>query len=136
MTIAHRLHRLWRDTRGIAAVEFAFVAPLMVLFVIAIMEMGRLFLIHNAMTFAADEAARTAMVRKTITKTELEALTRSYAAALEPERTTVNVTITTYDDGWRTNISVQYQFRLMVSVLGLGQFNMVRSAKVNRRDSF
>jgi Flp pilus assembly protein TadG len=136
MEPASLFRRLWRDARGIAAVEFAFVAPVMVLFIIAVMEMGRLFLIHNAMTYAADEAARTAMVRKVITKSELEALTKSYAAALEPERTTVNVTIEPYDDGWRTNISVQYQFHLMVSVVGLGQFNMVRSARVNRRDSF
>jgi Flp pilus assembly protein TadG len=136
MEPASLFRRLWRDARGIAAVEFAFVAPVMVLFIIAVMEMGRLFLIHNAMTYAADEAARTAMVRKVITKSELEALTKSYAAVLEPERTTVNVTIEPYDDGWRTNISVQYQFHLMVSVVGLGQFNMVRSARVNRRDSF
>jgi Flp pilus assembly protein TadG len=136
MEPASLFRRLWRDARGIAAVEFAFVAPVMVLFIIAVMEMGRLFLIHNAMTYAADEAARTAMVRKVITKAELETLTKSYAAALEPERTTVNVTIEPYDDGWRTNISVQYQFRLMVNVVGLGQFDMVRSARVNRRDSF
>jgi Flp pilus assembly protein TadG len=136
MKIIRTLRRLAKDARGIAAVEFAFVAPVMMLFIIAIMEMARLFLIHNAMTFAADETARAAMVRKTVTIAELETLAKSFASTLEPERTLVTVTVQPHADGWYTNISIQYEFRLMVSLLGLGEFDMVRNARVNRRDSF
>ena len=131
-----RLRHLFRDSRGSAAVEFAFVAPIMMAFLIGMVEMGRLFLIHNAMSFAVDETARTAMVRKTITKLELETLAKSFATVLEPERTNVTVTVTPYDDGWRTNVSLQYEFHLMVSFLGLGAFDMERRAQVTRRDSF
>jgi hypothetical protein len=46
------------------------------------------------------------------------------------------VTVQPHADGWYTNISIQYEFRLMVSLLGLGEFDMVRNARVNRRDSF
>jgi Flp pilus assembly protein TadG len=134
--IMRRLRHLFRNSRGSAAVEFAFVAPIMMAFLIGMVEMGRLFLIHNAMTFAVDESARAAMVRKTISKPELEALTRSFASILEPERTNVTITVTPYDDGWRTNVSLHYEFHLMVSFLGLGAFDMERRAQVTRRDSF
>jgi Flp pilus assembly protein TadG len=131
-----RLLHFLRDRRGTAAVEFAFVAPVMMAFLIGMVEMGRLFLIHNAMTFAVDETARTAMVRKTITETELETLAKSFATVLDSDRTNVTVTITPYVDGWRTNVSMQYEFHLMVSFLGLGEFPMERRAQVTRRDSF
>lgn len=130
------LRRLYRNVSGIAAVEFAFVAPLMMVFLLGMIELGRLFLIHNALTFAADEAARAAMVHQTMTPAELEALARSYAVGLEAGQTTFTVTIQNYGDGQLTNVSIRYQFQFMVNLFGLGQFAMERSARVNRRISF
>ena len=130
------LRQIAKDVQGLAAVEFAFVAPVMVLFVVAVMEIGRLFLVHNAMTFAVDETARAAMVRKTPTATELSNLARTYAPMLESNRTTVAVNFQQHDNGRYTDISMTYQFHLMVNVVDLAQFNLVRSVRVNRRDSF
>jgi Flp pilus assembly protein TadG len=56
---AHR--RVGRDERrGVAVVEFALVAPLMVLLVLGMLECGRLFLVRQTLIVAAREGARVA----------------------------------------------------------------------------
>jgi len=108
----------------------------MIALLLGIVELGRLFLVYNALTFAADEAARTAMIRKTITTAEIESLARSFGPNFTPATTTVQVSVEPYADGWRTNISMQYNYRLMVDLFGVGEFPLQRSVQVNRRDSF
>jgi len=136
MSAIAAFRRLHLNVSGIAAVEFAFVAPLMMAFLLGMIELGRLFLIHNALTFATDEAARAAMIHQTISSAELETLARSYAVGLDADLTTVTVTVQNYADGRLTNVSISYQFRLMTSFFSLGEFTMERSARVNRRQSF
>ena len=54
--IAKKRHR-----RGAAAVEFAAVAPIMILFMFGIVELGRMLMIKNALTHASREGARLAV---------------------------------------------------------------------------
>ncbi|MFG0289635.1 MAG: TadE/TadG family type IV pilus assembly protein [Rhodopirellula sp. JB044] len=49
------------DRRGAAAVEFAVVAPIMILFMFGTVEIGRLMMIKNAATHASREGARIAV---------------------------------------------------------------------------
>jgi Flp pilus assembly protein TadG len=51
-----------RDRRGVAAVEFAFVAPIFFLILVAAFEFGRLNVMRHTADNAAYEAARHAMV--------------------------------------------------------------------------
>lgn len=51
-----------RDTRGAVAVEFALTVPFFLIFVIALIDFGRLFWIKSSMQFAVEETARYAMV--------------------------------------------------------------------------
>ena len=61
------LGRLWRDSSGAAATEFALVLVPMLAIFFGIMMLGSLFFIHNDMMNAAREAARRMSVDETIT---------------------------------------------------------------------
>lgn len=50
--------------RGVAAVEFAIVAPILFLFVLAIVEVGRLMVVQQLITNASREGARQAVVQE------------------------------------------------------------------------
>lgn len=49
-----------KKRRGAAAVEFALIAPLMIMFTFGMIEMGRLMMVKNAATQATREGARAA----------------------------------------------------------------------------
>lgn len=48
--------------RGVAAVEFALVAPLLALFVLGMFEMGRALMVKETLSIAARKACRTAIL--------------------------------------------------------------------------
>ena len=56
------------ERRAAAAVEFALVAPVMLLFVFGLIELGRMMMVHNAATHASREAARLAIRPTTISE--------------------------------------------------------------------
>lgn len=59
----HRLRRVMRrDCRGVAAVEFAVLAPVMILLLAGSVELGRLAMINSALETAVATAARAARV--------------------------------------------------------------------------
>lgn len=66
-----------RGERGATAVEFALVAPVFLLFVLGIIDLGRLFYIKNIMQYAVEQTARYAMVHPTASQVGLE----TYASA-------------------------------------------------------
>jgi Flp pilus assembly protein TadG len=53
--------RLAKNRRGVAAVEFAMIAPIMMLFTFGLVEMGRFMLVKEAATHATREGARIAV---------------------------------------------------------------------------
>lgn len=56
-----------RRRRGASVVEFALVAPVLLLVVFAMVEFGRAIMVQQALTNAAREGARTASLRTTLT---------------------------------------------------------------------
>jgi len=56
------LRRLWRDTRGAAALEFGILLPVFIPLVLGIMQFGQLFWTQTALQHAVDMAARCATV--------------------------------------------------------------------------
>jgi len=63
MTIAfNRIRAFGRSSAGSAAVEFAFVAPLLFLLLFAVVEFGRGWWAKSSLQYAAERAARFAVV--------------------------------------------------------------------------
>lgn len=53
------------DSRGTTAVEFAFIAPVLILFVFGVIEIGLMLWTQNDLEYAVDAASRCAVVNKT-----------------------------------------------------------------------
>lgn len=60
------------DDRGVAAVEFALVAPFFLMMVLGLIDFGRMFWVKSTMQFVVEQSARHAMVKPNITTTLLE----------------------------------------------------------------
>ena len=75
----------WRDERGSAAVEITMVAPVLALFILAIIFGGRLALARQAVQSATFDAARAASLARTQTEAHTAA-TKTAAATLANQK--------------------------------------------------
>jgi Flp pilus assembly protein TadG len=76
--VSSQLRRFARAADGVAAVEFALVVPVFILFCVGIFEAGRMMWIRNSIQTATEEATRYAMAHTTSTDEELVALAEDY----------------------------------------------------------
>jgi len=74
--MGHRKKTLLRS--GVAALEFAFVAPVFFLLVFGLIEMGRMIMVQQSLTNAAREGCRTAVLATTVDSGDVEAAVRDY----------------------------------------------------------
>jgi Flp pilus assembly protein TadG len=87
--------RRWRDERGAAAVEFAIIAPVLILLLFGIVEYGFMFDAQLQVTGAARQAAREMAV--TADTGEASAAAVSATGALSPVLTTADVAFSRTD---------------------------------------
>jgi Flp pilus assembly protein TadG len=86
--------RFWRfKRRGVAAVEFAVIAPLFVLIVMGLIEFGRGMMVKQIITNAAREGARRAII-ESATESEVKSVVNQYLAGASISGATVSVTPT------------------------------------------
>lgn len=106
-----------RSTRGATAVEFALVAPVFLLFVLGIIDFGRLFWVKNMMQYATEQTARYAMVTPSASLSALEAYADDQASGMVDGITFVAATETIDDIDYRT-ITASYSFEFMMPLIG------------------
>lgn len=86
---------LGRNRRGVAAIEFAMVAPLLILMMLGMVVYGGWFWVAHSVQSLASESARAAVAG--LDPAEREALARSFVGAqvgdlgLQPQRASVDV---------------------------------------------
>ncbi len=126
---------LGRD--GIAAVEFALILPVLLLFLFGIIQFGFLFSVYNTMVHAAREGARGMAV---------EQLTESEGKTLTEQRLTaygnLPFTVTTKapdpsnpaDLDVEVSVSVPLADAMLVDMLGLAESQTVSTQIVMRRE--
>jgi Flp pilus assembly protein TadG len=90
-----RLRRLLADRKGVAAIEFAFIAPLLLAMYFVTMEIAPAIDANKKVGRAASMIADLVTQQSTITKSEADAIMAIGEATLNPyTRTKLNVTIT------------------------------------------
>jgi len=105
------------DSCGATAVEFAIIAPIFLMFVVGIMDFGRLFWIKSTMQYAVEQTARYAMVTPSASTAALQ----TYAAG---ESTVDGITFiaassTVSGINFRT-ITASYTFSFLIPLIPVG----------------
>jgi Flp pilus assembly protein TadG len=109
--------------RGSTLVESSVVAAVFLLLLAGIMEFGRLGFAYNAVSFAAQRAARYAAVRggdsgHPASATDVETAAKSYTVALDNTKITVTTTWTPDNhSGSTVQVKVSYDFGTVLTPL-------------------
>lgn len=128
-----------RLERGAGMIEFAVVALLCTLLLLAFVEFGRMLLVYNAVANAAREGVRYATVngngggtRAGSTVEEVESVVRNFAATSPLNRDALSITVT-YPDGSnsagaRVDVTVVYPYDPIVGYFPL-QVNLASTSR-------
>ena len=113
-----------RDQRGASAVEFAFIAPLLILLAFGTVEFGRAFQVQSTLSAAAREGVR--MMALQNNQATARATARSVAASLRPALTDAQITFTpaacpiTYSPGTTVTVKISYREPFLTGAFGAG----------------
>ena len=116
--------RFRRNERGQALVEFALVVPLLLIMVMAIIDFGRAWNLHQTITDAAREGARQAVIGNSVTQDSAVAIVAGVirASGFDPALATVG-----FPDGFKTGrgeqttvtIEMPYRFGFLAPFIRL-----------------
>jgi Flp pilus assembly protein TadG len=79
-----RSRRLARDRRGVSAIEFAMIAPILILLYVGIVEVGNLLTIYRRTAAVASTAADLTAQAKSVTTADLDDIVKASGAILTP----------------------------------------------------
>lgn len=123
-------NRKKRTTRsGVAAVEFALVAPIFFLLVFGVIEFGRMMMVQQSLTNAAREGSRVAILPTTKNGSDVESRIRDYLQSVMANansgevRVTVPGNLGTVTSGATLTVSVEVDY-LDVSWVPLGYLGL------------
>lgn len=108
------------ERSGIAAIEFALVAPVFFLLVFGLIEASRALNMKQALTNAAREGCRTASLATTLSSDKVDAATRDYLAAVtrhanNPDKVRIAVpsSLATCETGTELTVAIEVDFQDM-----------------------
>jgi Flp pilus assembly protein TadG len=143
MTRAPNQFAVSGDRRGATAVELAIVAPVVMLLLMAIVDLGLAVYSHICLAEAARAGARYAAVHgagaaspvgPTANSAKVEEVVRSYAAGIVPSQLTVKSTWVQGNNsaGSRVCVSTSYKYKLLTAfILGGGTLDLCASQSMN-----
>ena len=114
-TNAHFFRRIRRSQRGATAVEFALVAPIFLIMVIGVFELGRAMWIRASMQYAVEETTRYAIVNTSATTSALA----TYAASAYSS-SGINISGATFSATQATTSGITY-----VTITGSYDFSVI-----------
>jgi Flp pilus assembly protein TadG len=113
-----------RSERGASAVEFALIAPLLILLAVGVAEFGRAFQVQGTLSAAAREGVRTMALQND--QTAARSMVRSVASSLNPGLTDAQIAISpsacpvTYTTAASVRVTISYRLPFLSGLLGSG----------------
>jgi Flp pilus assembly protein TadG len=120
MGMRARLKSLWSCERGVAALEFGIIAPVFLLILIAIIELGRLHWVRNSVEYAAEQTARWAIVNTAANDTQLKAHALEQFDGIAAGKAAVQIDRDTASGLDFLTVTVTYNFQFLVDFMGIG----------------
>ncbi len=124
--------RLKRDQRGIAAVEFAFAAPVFILMIYAVIEFGRAVYTEGALAFATEEATRYATVNYNATVDELKTVASSKVYGIHKDQITginVDESVNAADQTKLVTVTISYYHNFLLPLFSVDGVTLTGASK-------
>ena len=124
LTVRRRLSQLRRDQRGVAAIEFAMIAPIFFGLLIGIIDVGRYMWTLNTIQYAIDQGVRAGVVQQLSTE-DVTSLVKNSLTGLNASTIAVDVT----DDAASLTVAAatDYAFLFPISMFMSGTTISLRS---------
>jgi Flp pilus assembly protein TadG len=112
--------KLWRDRRGVAALEFALIAPALLLLTVGIIDVGRMMWMASTLDHAAREGARYATAHGAqsavpTSTAEVQAFVLNRAIGANPANLSVSVNWSPNSNpGGTVTVTVGYQYNSLL----------------------
>ena len=90
---SQRLVSASRHEGGASAVEFALVAPVFIMFLLGIIELGRALYFASSVQWAVERASRTVAINPAVTQSQLYTSVQQYLGPINNPEITLNLTI-------------------------------------------
>lgn len=112
------LRRFGKAVAGATAVEFALTAPVLLLIVYGVLELGRAVFTQGILDYAVQEGSRYAAAHSASTPAEIQAVVQSSFIGIDTAPVDLTITPTTNADGTRkVEVSVVYPFPWIVPLV-------------------
>ncbi len=102
--------RLLSCRKGTAAIEMAFVLPVLLLIILGILEFGRAMWTRQTMQFAVEQAARSALADSTLTSSQIVTLVDNNLLGMQG----VTPTVVASSSASQVSITASYTFSFLV----------------------
>jgi Flp pilus assembly protein TadG len=125
-------NRLFSCRRGAAMVEFGFVGPGMIVLVLGVLEVGRLTYTQAALSYAAQEATRFAIVREgTVTAGDIESFASNQLLGLDTSLAvfTASAPISSTTNTSLVTVQVTYPFNFLLQLPSLETITLTAESR-------
>ena len=117
--------RLLADQSGVAAIEFALIAPAFFALLLAIVDISRYMWELNTIQFAIDEAVRAGVIQE-LSETEIEDLAVEALTSIDEDKVEVDAVVSE-PDSVTVTASSSYTFMFPLSIFSSGAAIDLRS---------
>jgi Flp pilus assembly protein TadG len=125
--VCAELRRIWQDRRGATALEFAIVAPILILMLMAGIQFGMAQNSAGAMSYALEKGARQLLLQPTMSASELETVVDGHLSADQAAKVDVDPDIAVGAGGGNVaTITGVYTDQIGLPSLAAVPFNVTR----------
>lgn len=128
--IARAMRRLWARIEGTSAIEFAIIAPVLIVLLAGIVEASRLMWIRNSIQTATEEAARFAIVSIDATDDDIAAKAATYFDGVGSGDPDFTINHDTADGVDYVTVNGAFAFEPLFGIIPFGEINLSGKARV------
>jgi len=130
------LRRVFRDGRGVSAIEFGILAPVLFTLLLGALDFGRMFYIRQGMEYATEQAARYYMLNPSAAQSSVtQTLTAAMVGGMGSQLSVSYADTTSCNSKSTltcTTITVTYPFKFVAGILGQANKTLTATAQTVR----